>query len=395
MIVNDANAPPEELKMPPVPAKDAPRAQQPPLEAPPPYSAGPSTLRPPPSPIARQPSTPSSVFRPQLAQTVNHFELFSNHDAMSGTFLIDPLLPSPPIGKCRRRTKKRDKVWGKGSRAVDINASFRTRHGAITLDLEVVAQNPSAAPGEKVPAHIVAGSTHGRTSLDVHSVHPSRSIDLFVETTHGKIVLMLPPTFDGPLVFRTRHSNSVSFLPEFAARTRTIRANDSETVLLCSPPGAQSREKPLKPINQMADDPGDRCYVRTKHGKIIVGISGADKLEEPAPAGGLFKAIGRLFESQGRAFGQYVESQARTLEKVATERGAMISQYVDARMDPPQGGSMRTTTVPRIPQAPQPPQSPQPRLPPQAPQPPQMPHCGGIASARGGMCMQPDSYGKA
>ncbi|KAI0691786.1 hypothetical protein C8T65DRAFT_670359 [Cerioporus squamosus] len=406
MIVNDTNAPPEEFKMPPVPAKDAP-VQRPLVEAPPPYSpaAGPSTLHSPPSPVARQSSTPASVLRPQTAQTVNHFELFTKHDSLSGTYLIDPLLPSPPLAKCRRRGRKRDNVWGKSSRPVDINASFRTRHGAISLDLEVVAQTPSAR-AEKVPARIVAGTKHGRVTVDVHSVHPSRSLDLFVESKHGRMVLMLPPTFDGPLVFKTRHCNSVSFLPEFAARMRTMRATDSETVVLCSAPGSQSFEKPLKPINQMADDTGDRCLVRTQHGKIIVGISGLDRLEETAPGGGFFKAIGKLFESHGKAIGQYVESQARTWEKAATGRSAMISQYVDTQMEAAHNTAMRAAMprlsqssqpsqlpqppqMPQLPQSPQMPGIPQPPSPPQPPLPPRM-H-GGITASRGGLYMDPDT----
>ncbi|RDX51377.1 hypothetical protein OH76DRAFT_1347395, partial [Lentinus brumalis] len=383
---------------------------------PPPYSPASGSSSRQPAPVARQTSTPASVFRPQQAQTVNHFELFTKHDALSGTYLVDPTLPSPPLAKCRRRGKKRDNVWGKSKnkQPVDINASFRTRHGAINLDLEVVAQSPSAQ-SDKIPAHIVAGTKHGRMTLDVHAVHPTRSLDLFVESKHGKIVLMLPPTFDGPLVFKTRNCNSVSFLPEFAARMRTIRASDSETVVLCTPPGSQSHEKPLKPINQMADDVGDRALVRTKHGKVIIGVSGLDRLEESVPGGGFFKAIGKLFESHGKAFGQYVETQAKGWERTALERSAMINEYVDQRIE---GAGIRLAP-PRVPQSPQPPQMPQsphtpqppqthqpqfpqmpqmPQMPqssrtPQPPSPPQhpnMPRFGGIAAARGGMSMEPD-----
>ncbi len=102
MIVNNPNLPAEELKMPPIPPKDAPVERvslgicaqrkmkltelfQQPVEAPPPYSPASGSNNRQPAPVARQTSTPASVFRPQQAQTVNHFELFTKHDALSGT----------------------------------------------------------------------------------------------------------------------------------------------------------------------------------------------------------------------------------------------------------------------------------------------------------------------
>ncbi|KAI0730514.1 hypothetical protein C8Q76DRAFT_597263, partial [Earliella scabrosa] len=313
MIISNPDTPFEELKAPPVPMKDTGDQVRQAIIVPPPYSPRPSSSRVQ-SPPPPQSGTPTSVFRPANAQTVNHFELFSKHDAISGTFLVDPRLPTPSLSIARRLRRKRDNVWGKSSTKTDINATFRTRHGAMNLDIEVVAQQPPQ-PGERVPARIIASSNHGRINIDVHDVQPGRSLDLHVETQHGKIVVLLPPTFEGPLVFNTRCSNSVQFLPAFAARTRTLRASDRETVVVCSASPSQPPVIPTKPINQMADDPSDRCLVRTKHGKVLVGISGLDRVEEPAPVGGFFKALGRLFETQGKAFGQYVETQAKNIEK--------------------------------------------------------------------------------
>ena len=70
----------------------------------------------------------------------------------------------------KRMRRKRDKVWGKSKEKLDINASFRSRHGAISVDLEVVARDPHtqpAHPSEKVPARVFASNNHGRITLNV------------------------------------------------------------------------------------------------------------------------------------------------------------------------------------------------------------------------------------
>ena len=49
--------------------------------------------------------------------------------------------------------------------------------------------------------------------------------------------------------------------------------------------------------------------MRTRHGKITIGISGLDRIEEPVPSTNLFEKVGRFIEMQGRAFGQYMEKK--------------------------------------------------------------------------------------
>ena len=157
---------------------------------------------------------------------------------------------------------------------------------------------------------------------------PSCSLDLHVESRHGRINLLLPPTFDGPLVIHARSLGAVTFLPHLAARTRTLRANDRQTVVLVASPltspssTAKSLNVNAKQLSELAGAESDRCLVRTQHGKITIGISGLDRIEEPVQSGGLFEKVGRFFETQGKAFGQYVENQARMIEKKTQEWAA-------------------------------------------------------------------------
>ncbi|KAI0640735.1 hypothetical protein C8Q79DRAFT_1014974 [Trametes meyenii] len=342
MIIANPDQPEKVVsQMPPsVPPKDAASGSKriDELPPPPPYSpaAGPSRTPPAPARLSGPQRSQNSIFRPENPQTVNHFEVFSKHNPIAGTYLVDPLLSSPAMTPQKKSRKRRNKVWGKGSGPSEINASFRTRHGAISLNLAIVAES-ERAPTEgpyKVPAGILVSSKHGRINMNLASlerfeVQPSRSIDLHVESTHGKIVILVPPTFDGPLMFQCRGS-PVSFLPAFAARTRTLRATDRETLVMCSAPDSPEYPKPLN-TNPGGQDNGDRVLVRTRHGRVVVGISGLDRVED-APAGaGLLKKIGELLELGGRAFGQYLETHASTIEKKLTERSAQISQHLDAK----------------------------------------------------------------
>ncbi|KAI0832046.1 hypothetical protein BC628DRAFT_1351355 [Trametes gibbosa] len=360
MIIADHDHPPvrDEKRHggPAVPPKDPRAANEqrgPNLdELPPPYTPPAGRSSAPQAPLTGGPaqcstSATSSIFRPQNAQTVNNFELFSRHDAISGTYLVDPLLPSPLAAHLRKkRGKKRARKWGKGALPADINASFRTRHGALSLDLAVVSDSGVEPPlppgGQKPSACIVASSRHGRINLNLFEVQPSRRVDLEVESRHGKIVILLPPTYDGPLLFQTRNLGAVSFLPAFAARTRTLHATERETLVVCTAPDAPERPKPPHAGPPGSDD-GDRVLVRTRHGRVIIGISGLDHVEEPPNGGGLFKRLGDLIELGGRALGQYVEQHAATLEKrltnqhmlkierKLTERGLLLGQLGDTK----------------------------------------------------------------
>ncbi|KAI0364671.1 hypothetical protein BV20DRAFT_974149 [Pilatotrama ljubarskyi] len=307
MIIPNADQPSSlDEKAPSVPSKDpaGPPSGIEQLPPPPPYSpaAGPSTAPPPP------PQRPtSSVLQPQTAQTVNHFEVFSKHNSVSGTYLVDPLLPTPAVrSSLRKIRRKHNKSWGNScSSPADINASFRTRHGAISLDMAVVADSGRSLPpgSAKVPACVLVSTRHGRINVNLFEIQPNRSIDLQVESRHGRIVLFLPATYEGPVMFQTRSASSVNFLPAFAARARTLRASDRETLVVCTLP--DSPDQAPKPVTAQPErESTDRVLVRTRHGRITIGISGLDKVEESSTGGNLFQKLGELIETGGKALGQ-------------------------------------------------------------------------------------------
>ena len=136
-----------------------------------------------------------------------------------------------------------------------------------------------------------------------------------------------------------RSLGGIQFLPHLAARARTVRGTDRETVVLISSP-LSSQSSPVMPshevkhLGDLAGPASDRCLVRTRHGRITIGISGLDKIEEPLPGGNIFEKVGKFFETQGRAFGQYMESQAKIIERKAQGWAASVNtgnEYHDGK----------------------------------------------------------------
>ncbi|KAI0331689.1 hypothetical protein GY45DRAFT_1322053 [Cubamyces sp. BRFM 1775] len=294
---------------------------------------------PPPPPYSPQRSS-NSIFSPQVAQTINHFELFSAHSSITGAYLVDPTLPTPRITDgLRKLQKKLAKAWGKESPCPDdIHASFRTRLSSINLDLAVVGSesgNPFSS-GVTIPACISVSSRHGRINLNLFEIQYNRSIDLSVESEHGRIVLLLPPTYEGLLMFQTRITSSVSFLPAFAARSRTLRATDRETLVVCGAPLDGAASTTSKPVPHNADGTGNRVLVRSRHGRIIVGISGIDKIDEAAIGGNFFQKLGDFLEMKGRRIEQLIEGHTSALETRLAERNVALNRTLEAaRPSPP------------------------------------------------------------
>ncbi|KAJ8472578.1 hypothetical protein ONZ51_g8418 [Trametes cubensis] len=286
---------------------------------------------PPPPPYWPQRSS-NSISSSQVAQTVNHLELSSVHR----TYLIDPTLPTPGITDELRKLhiqKKRTEAWGNASTCPDdIHASCRTHFASISLDLAVVgseSEGPILSGTLTVPTCIAVSSRHGRINLNLASdfeIHHNRSIDLSVESKHGRIVLFLPPFYEGPVTFQTRITSSVSFLPAFAARLRTLRATDRETVVVCRAPpdGAASSASTFEPHN--VDGSRNRVLVRSRHGRIIVGISGVDKVDEAAIGGNVFQKLGNFFEMKGRRIEQYLEGRTSALETKLAEKNVALNR---------------------------------------------------------------------
>ncbi|KAF9818259.1 hypothetical protein IEO21_02887 [Rhodonia placenta] len=336
------------------PPYDGVRAARP---APPPVHPHRSAAAPAPEPVR----TSSAVFQPTNKQLVNDLSIFSKHDAISGTYLVDPLLPPvsvkgsngnrQKISECGRRLDRKHarnarRAFGavpnsdsgpgcegkhRKQRQSEINAAFRTRHGNIKLELAVVdssAQSAGTGKDKEKKAHgrVMVSSRHGRLDLNLVEVQPTRSVDLDVSTRSGNITVFLPASFAGPIAFRRQGGSSgIQLLPALAARARITRGTDREMLVVISPDVAPDA------VPLPAHEGDDCCVIGTRHGKITVGINGVDQLPAGSMGRGLFphlealiesgaKHLGTIVEARAKGFESWVEANAKALETALTAR---------------------------------------------------------------------------
>ncbi|KAH9945757.1 hypothetical protein B0H21DRAFT_883747 [Amylocystis lapponica] len=255
------------------------------IDEPPPYDAGQvhmssepvaGTSAYPPAALSNPPVPMRSTSAVQTASSrhVNFISLFSRHNLISGTFFVDPMLPAT----FQRQNSKDDSKPGEP----EANAGFKTQHNAIKVEVAVVGPPaPTDLQGQtnKTCGRIVASSEHGSVTVNLFELHESRSVDLDVSSTHGKVVVLLPPIFHGTICLRQKHG-STSFLPALATRMREVRATDGERWIIVD--GAD----PVA-VQHQQDNGTDRCIISAVHGKVTIGLSGLDEV----PIGWLSKLV--------------------------------------------------------------------------------------------------------
>ncbi|TCD65802.1 hypothetical protein EIP91_002195 [Steccherinum ochraceum] len=236
-----------------------------PSDEPPPY-AGPSTqTHQGPSGAQRHNSHLQSV----AEQEVNYIALVSKNNSISGSYMINTELPqSDMLTRCKwgPLDKANKKMYGKRNKGVP-NASVHTRHGAIALNLATGGQSSAYSK-----AHVQVSSRHGKVHVNIYSIQENKHICLEVSTRHGNIVVFVPPTFAGALQLRTRRGN-VQFLPEFERNARLLNASDKGALVLFG-------QNVQNPVIDMHDLISDSCMLSTRHGRIVIGVSGVDHYDE-------------------------------------------------------------------------------------------------------------------
>ncbi|KZT07243.1 uncharacterized protein LAESUDRAFT_651676 [Laetiporus sulphureus 93-53] len=316
------------------------------VDAPPPYdgtraesSGAPSAAAPSPPPLS-PPPRPLPVFRPTTKQCVNYLSLFSRNDAISGTYLVDPLLSASPfegIFACRdkRKAHKRDRSIERDharhlrdafgtipnvdekdpARRCEVNAALRSRNGAINIDLAIADSGTGRiVNGQEttVCGRVMLSSRHGRINVNLFEVQLGRAVDLDVSTRSGSITVFLPPTFNGAIALHTRNgSRGVHFLPAFAERACVVRSSERDLLVAVSSP-----ERPANPPSQYgAPSAGtDYCVIRTRHGKITIGLSGVDIAPVLMRTGGLMGQFEALVEAGHKQLETMIEAGTKAIE---------------------------------------------------------------------------------
>jgi hypothetical protein len=225
------------------------------------------------------PHRTNSVFQSTVQQHANGISLYSTHNAISGSWVINPELPShltttSPLSRKHKRYLKRD---------VTPNASFKTRHGAISLNLATAGNDDKITK-----TYVQVGTRHGKVNLNLFALQPRKHITLEVCTRHAPITLFVPPNFHGVLQLRSR-KGSFKFLPAFAQQARVVNADDDGALVLFG-----QGDIPVS-TDPSLNDALDFCLITTRHGKITIGISGIDTLDTGNAETNLFKKLGNMF----------------------------------------------------------------------------------------------------
>ncbi|KAJ7765429.1 hypothetical protein DFH07DRAFT_810558 [Mycena maculata] len=212
-------------------------------------------------------TSPSSNLGPRPSPTTpgpsySQIRLESRSSDITGTFYIEP---KPPLSQYTNKKKKRDKPVP--------DAVFRTRSAKIALELATVGY------ARDVPKAIVrVASKSGRTTLNLLPADESRPrFDLEVKSNSGTVVLFVPQTYAGAIQLHTKHG-SLEFLEAISSRMKVVKSSETESLVLFG--------KQTEPSSQL---PSDFCHVKTRSGKVVVGLRGEDIYVEGP---GLWERIG-------------------------------------------------------------------------------------------------------
>jgi len=203
-------------------------------------------------PVSSSRVTQSAYAEPVPKASVGQLHIFhKGRDSIAGTFYIDPKVPSfgfDPKG-CKARKKN------------PPHASFRTRNGAISLDL---ASTGDVNPASK--AEVLVGSRSGKITINLLPMPATRPrIALEAFTRRGDIVLFLPDTFSGVIQLSTRRG-SLEFLPGLAAIMKVIKRSDKDALVSV---GDYTMSGDTKHV--------DFCQLTSRSGNLIVGLSRKDR----------------------------------------------------------------------------------------------------------------------
>ncbi|KAF7982591.1 hypothetical protein HWV62_27607 [Athelia sp. TMB] len=186
--------------------------------------------------------------------SVNQLHVRKRKGDVTGTYAIDPLLSTPE--------KQKSKCGGCCSSRKTANASFRSKHGAVALNLAT-----AGASGEHTKAFVEVVTRKGPINIDVFSLQQGKNIHLEAYSRRGDILVLIPRTFCGAIHVRGR-KNSHQILPALSSASRLLKSTHKENLLLVGEPSATANGEGT-----------DFLQLRSCRGKIIVGYSGEDQYQ--------------------------------------------------------------------------------------------------------------------
>ncbi|KAF9561209.1 hypothetical protein CPC08DRAFT_439611 [Agrocybe pediades] len=201
------------------------------------------------------------------APSVDQVHICERKHPIKGTFYIDPLVVAIDRQKTKRKQKEKKAL---------PHASFRSRHGAIDLELATTGSIEGASK-----ADVSVSSRDGEITLKLLPMPPSRPrLGLDVESRSGKVTLYLPEGFAG-VVHLTTKKGKLLVMPVLAGCVKMVKNSSQEIIFMM---GSQSNVYELDVTKESSF-----CAIRTRSGDMNVGLSGRDQLAEEV---GFWKRLG-------------------------------------------------------------------------------------------------------
>ncbi|KAJ6555743.1 hypothetical protein B0H10DRAFT_1847600, partial [Mycena sp. CBHHK59/15] len=184
-----------------------------------------------------------------------------------GTYNIDP---KPPISHL---TNKKTRI------KLTPDAIFRTRSGKVTLELATTGLSRDVAK-----ASVLVTSKSGNITLNLLPADETKPrFDLEVKSDAGTVLIFIPKTFAGAIQLHTR-SGSLEFLPAITEHMRVVKSADMESLVFFGTQAPSSSQLP-----------SDFCHIKTRSGRIIVGLRGEDVYAEEL---GIWQRIGSYLKGE-------------------------------------------------------------------------------------------------
>ncbi|KAL0953823.1 hypothetical protein HGRIS_005003 [Hohenbuehelia grisea] len=188
---------------------------------------------------------------PPEASATNHLHVCTRSKDITGTYFLDPCLPSP-VGNKHKNEK--------------TNASFRSSRGNFILTLATVCTH-----ADKAKSLAMVETNTGDIIVSLLDMPSNHNISLDLASRRGNISLLIPRSFCGVLQLRTR-KGSIEFLNALAPLVRVLKDTEEETLVL------------IGNSKTIGDSTGaDFCQLTSRFGKLAVGLKGEDKVAPPEP----------------------------------------------------------------------------------------------------------------
>jgi len=219
------------------------------------------------------------------ALTVKTVRLEKHHELISGTYIIDPDEsgdePSALQGFAARHSDLVGLRKAADFLAAAPHAVFRNHFGSIFLTLATKGSS------EQCRRAIIDVSTrHGDIAVNLSSVHPGKRVTLKVTSRRGKMVILLPPTFCGHVQIRSSKLDGYDILPGLSSSIRSTSEKKKKTLLLIGD---------NTPTTSEGSESMDHCLLSSRHGRIVLGLSGRDSMPTPQREDNTWRRIGSFF----------------------------------------------------------------------------------------------------